>query len=73
MTPSAALAPCPSGLSTTPRGHTCDAGVMQRMTTPGKAPLPPLIDVTTGADLGEDDVIRYDDVSVRRQGEQGCA
>lgn len=45
-------------------------GAVHRMENPGKLPLT-LIEVQTGAYLGEDDIIRYDDVYARGQGEKG--
>jgi mannose-1-phosphate guanylyltransferase/mannose-6-phosphate isomerase len=40
------------------------------MENPGKLPLT-LIEVQTGGYLGEDDIIRYDDVYKRGQGAKG--
>lgn len=45
-------------------------GAVHRMENPGKLPLT-LIEVQTGAYLGEDDIIRYDDVYARGQGAKG--
>ena len=45
-------------------------GVKHRMENPGKLPMV-LIEVQTGAYLGEDDIIRYDDVYARGQGAKG--
>lgn len=45
-------------------------GAVHRMENPGKVPLT-LIEVQTGAYLGEDDIIRYDDVYARGQGAKG--
>ncbi|WP_435256748.1 mannose-1-phosphate guanylyltransferase/mannose-6-phosphate isomerase [Thioclava sp. FR2] len=45
-------------------------GAVHRMENPGKVPLT-LIEVQTGAYLGEDDIIRYDDVYARGQGARG--
>lgn len=45
-------------------------GVVHRMQNPGKLPLT-LIEVQTGGYLGEDDIIRYDDVYARGQGAKG--
>lgn len=45
-------------------------GAKHRMENPGKVPLT-LIEVQTGAYLGEDDIIRYDDVYARGQGAKG--
>ncbi len=45
-------------------------GVKHRMENPGKVPMT-LIEVQTGAYLGEDDIIRYDDVYARGQGAKG--
>lgn len=45
-------------------------GVKHRMENPGKLPMV-LIEVQTGAYLGEDDIIRYDDVYARGQGARG--
>jgi mannose-1-phosphate guanylyltransferase/mannose-6-phosphate isomerase len=45
-------------------------GAVHRMENPGKLPLT-LIEVQTGAYLGEDDIIRYDDVYARGQGARG--
>jgi mannose-6-phosphate isomerase-like protein (cupin superfamily) len=40
------------------------------MENPGKVPMV-LIEVQTGVYLGEDDIIRYDDVYARGQGAKG--
>ncbi|WP_424943481.1 mannose-1-phosphate guanylyltransferase/mannose-6-phosphate isomerase [Aliiroseovarius crassostreae] len=45
-------------------------GAKHRMENPGKVPMT-LIEVQTGAYLGEDDIIRYDDVYARGQGAKG--
>jgi mannose-1-phosphate guanylyltransferase/mannose-6-phosphate isomerase len=45
-------------------------GAVHRMENPGKLPLT-LIEVQTGGYLGEDDIIRYDDVYKRGQGAKG--
>jgi len=45
-------------------------GAVHRMENPGRLPLT-LIEVQTGAYLGEDDIIRYDDVYARGQGAIG--
>lgn len=45
-------------------------GAVHRLENPGKVPLT-LIEVQTGAYLGEDDIIRYDDVYSRGQGAKG--
>ncbi len=45
-------------------------GARHRMENPGKVPLT-LIEVQTGAYLGEDDIIRYEDVYARGQGARG--
>ena len=45
-------------------------GAVHRMENPGKLPLT-LIEVQTGGYLGEDDIIRYDDVYARGQGAKG--
>ena len=45
-------------------------GAVHRMENPGKLPLT-LIEVQTGAYLGEDDIIRYEDVYARGQGAKG--
>ncbi|AJE48787.1 mannose-1-phosphate guanylyltransferase/mannose-6-phosphate isomerase [Celeribacter indicus] len=45
-------------------------GAVHRMENPGKVPLT-LIEVQTGSYLGEDDIIRYDDVYARGQGAKG--
>ena len=45
-------------------------GAKHRMENPGKLPLT-LIEVQTGAYLGEDDIIRYEDVYARGQGAKG--
>ena len=45
-------------------------GAKHRLENPGKLPLT-LIEVQTGAYLGEDDIIRYDDVYARGQGAKG--
>jgi GDPmannose 4,6-dehydratase len=45
-------------------------GAVHRMENPGKLPLT-FIEVQTGSYFGEDDIIRYDDVYSRGQGEKG--
>ena len=45
-------------------------GARHRMENPGKLPMV-LIEVQTGAYLGEDDIIRYEDVYARGQGAKG--
>ena len=45
-------------------------GAKHRMENPGKLPMV-LIEVQTGAYLGEDDIIRYEDVYARGQGAKG--
>jgi mannose-1-phosphate guanylyltransferase/mannose-1-phosphate guanylyltransferase/mannose-6-phosphate isomerase len=45
-------------------------GAVHRMKNPGRLPMV-LIEVQTGAYLGEDDIIRYDDVYSRGQGAKG--
>ena len=45
-------------------------GAVHRMENPGKLPLT-LIEVQTGSYFGEDDIIRYEDVYARAQGEKG--
>ncbi len=45
-------------------------GARHRMENPGKIPMV-LIEVQTGAYLGEDDIIRYEDVYARGQGAKG--
>jgi mannose-1-phosphate guanylyltransferase / mannose-6-phosphate isomerase len=45
-------------------------GAKHRMENPGKIPMV-LIEVQTGAYLGEDDIIRYEDVYARGQGAKG--
>lgn len=45
-------------------------GAKHRMENPGKVPME-LIEVQTGAYLGEDDIIRYEDVYARGQGARG--
>jgi mannose-1-phosphate guanylyltransferase/mannose-6-phosphate isomerase len=45
-------------------------GAVHRLENPGKLPLT-LIEAQTGAYLGEDDIIRYDDVYARGQGAKG--
>lgn len=45
-------------------------GAVHRMRNPGKVPMV-LIEVQTGAYLGEDDIIRYEDVYSRGQGAKG--
>ena len=45
-------------------------GSVHRMENPGKLPMV-LIEVQTGAYLGEDDIVRYDDVYARGQGAKG--
>jgi hypothetical protein len=44
-------------------------GAVHRMENPGKVPMV-LIEVQTGSYLGEDDIIRYEDVYSR--GSRGC-
>ena len=44
-------------------------GAVHRMENPGKVPME-LIEVQTGSYLGEDDIIRYEDVYARGQGGQ---
>lgn len=46
------------------------AGARHRLENPGDAPLT-LIEVQTGSYLGEDDIIRYDDLYARGQGAKG--
>jgi mannose-1-phosphate guanylyltransferase / mannose-6-phosphate isomerase len=46
-------------------------GAVHRMENPGKVPMV-LIEVQTGSYLGEDDIIRYEDVYARGQGAKGC-
>ena len=45
-------------------------GATHRMENPGKLPMV-LIEVQTGAYLGEDDIIRYEDIYARGQGHKG--
>ena len=45
-------------------------GAKHRMENPGKLPMV-LIEVQTGAYLGEDDIVRYEDVYARGQGAKG--
>ena len=45
-------------------------GSKHRMENPGQVPMV-LIEVQTGAYLGEDDIVRYDDVYSRGQGAKG--
>ena len=45
-------------------------GAVHRMENPGKVPMV-LIEVQTGTYLGEDDIVRYDDVYARGQGAKG--
>ena len=45
-------------------------GAVHRLENPGKLPLT-LIEVQTGAYLGEDDIIRYEDIYARGQGARG--
>ena len=45
-------------------------GAVHRMENPGRVPLT-LIEVQTGTYLGEDDIIRYEDIYSRGQGEKG--
>ncbi|MCX7644537.1 MAG: mannose-1-phosphate guanylyltransferase/mannose-6-phosphate isomerase [Rhodobacteraceae bacterium] len=45
-------------------------GTVHRMENPGKVPMV-LIEIQTGAYLGEDDIIRYEDVYARGQGAKG--
>ena len=45
-------------------------GAVHRMENPGKVPMV-LIEVQTGAYLGEDDIIRYEDIYSRGQGARG--
>ncbi|MFV0409388.1 MAG: mannose-1-phosphate guanylyltransferase/mannose-6-phosphate isomerase [Paracoccus sp. (in: a-proteobacteria)] len=45
-------------------------GAVHRMENPGKLPMV-LIEVQTGSYLGEDDIVRYDDIYARGQGARG--
>ena len=45
-------------------------GAIHRMENPGKLPMV-LIEIQTGAYLGEDDIIRYEDVYARTEGAKG--
>ena len=45
-------------------------GAVHRMENPGKVPMI-LIEVQTGSYLGEDDIVRYDDIYARGQGAKG--
>ena len=45
-------------------------GAVHRMENPGKVPMV-LIEVQTGSYVGEDDIVRYDDIYARGQGAKG--
>ena len=45
-------------------------GAVHRMTNPGKVPMV-LIEVQTGSYVGEDDIVRYEDIYARGQGAKG--
>lgn len=45
-------------------------GIKHRLENPGRVPMV-LIEVQTGAYVGEDDIVRYDDMYARGQGERG--
>ena len=45
-------------------------GAVHRLENPGKLPMV-LIEVQTGSYLGEDDIIRYEDLYARGQGARG--
>jgi len=45
-------------------------GAKHRMENPGKVPMV-LIEVQTGSYVGEDDIVRYEDVYSRGQGAKG--
>jgi mannose-6-phosphate isomerase-like protein (cupin superfamily) len=45
-------------------------GALHRLENPGKVPVV-LIEVQTGSYLGEDDILRHDDVYARGQGAKG--
>ena len=45
-------------------------GAVHRMENPGKMPMV-LIEVQTGSYVGEDDIVRYEDVYARGQGAKG--
>ncbi|MBS8227416.1 mannose-1-phosphate guanylyltransferase/mannose-6-phosphate isomerase [Vannielia litorea] len=45
-------------------------GMKHRMENPGKVPMV-LIEVQTGSYVGEDDIVRYDDIYARQQGAKG--
>ena len=45
-------------------------GAVHRMENPGKVPMV-LIEVQTGAYLGEDDIVRYEDLYARGPGAKG--
>ncbi|GAA6150526.1 mannose-1-phosphate guanylyltransferase/mannose-6-phosphate isomerase [Pseudooceanicola nitratireducens] len=45
-------------------------GAVHRMENPGKVPMV-LIEVQTGSYVGEDDIVRYEDMYARGQGEKG--
>ena len=45
-------------------------GAIHRMENPGDIPME-LIEVQTGSYLGEDDIVRYEDVYARGQGAKG--
>ncbi len=45
-------------------------GAVHRMENPGKVPME-LIEVQTGSYLGEDDIVRYEDIYARGQGAKG--
>lgn len=45
-------------------------GAVHRMENPGKVPMV-LIEVQTGSYVGEDDIVRYEDIYARGQGAKG--
>jgi mannose-1-phosphate guanylyltransferase / mannose-6-phosphate isomerase len=45
-------------------------GAVHRLANPGKVPVV-LIEIQTGSYLGEDDIIRYEDVYARAEGAKG--
>ena len=45
-------------------------GAVHRLENPGRVPMV-LIEVQTGSYLGEDDIVRYDDIYARGQGAKG--
>ncbi|MEL7282319.1 MAG: mannose-1-phosphate guanylyltransferase/mannose-6-phosphate isomerase, partial [Pseudomonadota bacterium] len=45
-------------------------GAKHRLENPGKVPME-LIEVQTGVYLGEDDIVRYEDIYARKDGPKG--